>query len=267
MSRGQNQSANLLFGPRKASKLRQPRGGVLIEPKSIDSTFMNLEEYSIPYEVQSTYYCDESDGESSCEQEGICRCHTIDGVDVDIRGRETIARAFLECYSARHQGTRNLRYKPNSIEEFGNLDLAALSWIVRAEYINKTDFTAEAEADYYGDILKRISISHKLASAIDTAAKEYAALESKEQEFDWLYKNQFGDAPPTGKVSKTELKVANIQNDDKAYQTEEASLDTIEPVLLVVRNKQDVVHAGRNLLEAYQNANKQTIKVWLIDQT
>lgn len=180
MARGQGDSSiNPLFGPRTATKMtssvrhlpREPSAN-FIEVSEIESRYSNFK-YDVDYDIEGSNNCS-----SSCDADGICRCYTIDSVNIESVNHKAIANTIFSRYLGQHAYKWDIAYPIFSTEpplEISNLTIKDVENIVEQQNLECKDFVADVGGGYYGDELNSIFLEEHVLVTIDNQIKELLA--------------------------------------------------------------------------------------------
>ena len=163
-----------------------------------------------------TYDC-ESYG---CEEEGICRCGTINNEHIDSVDVSAIVKKIYDDFFEKGKAA----YRNNVINEvlYGigkDIDIYTIDRILRSYKIwENENWDIEVESGYYGQEAGDVKIKESVADKIEEELYIVFSLPSLKEKIEYLLKIEYGKVLP--ELSNCSYESITIDKDDVVFGTE-----------------------------------------------
>jgi hypothetical protein len=168
--------------------------------------------YNINYTTNGYHSC----AESGCDDEGICRCYTIESIDIhDIRINaiaNSIYNSIFDTKSKQYQRDMSI----NSIlfgysKEMSSLiDIYCIDRILRVNKLYDTDLWESTwGGNYYGDEVYTIDITNTTYNNISNDLDTLFSLSSFKEKIQFLLQREYGHILDSIKDKEYDIKIIN----------------------------------------------------------
>jgi len=168
--------------------------------KLLDKDFKG---YGLNYNYDNEYHCDEH----SCDNEGICRCSTIENARIEYVDIKRIVDEIYTLYFDNSKSTKRHNIINSILYGVGKeIDIYTIDRIVRAHKIWKSDnWDISIEGGYYGEEFGDIKIIDSLAKRIERDLDSAFDIEDLDKRIEFILNIEYGYILPELVNSKYEI--------------------------------------------------------------
>ena len=173
--------------------------------------------YDVGYDTIGNTDCENN----GCDQEGICRCYTIDHVDIYNVDFESVSKnIFNQIFDSK--STEFKRDNKIDLVLYGDKDINRYCidrLLVINKIYDKNNWRAHWSSGYYGQEVDKISINSKIFSKLESSISKVISLESLKDKVEFLLIEEYGHI--LDKIKDKEYKIIEVDKSDIVFTQEE----------------------------------------------
>lgn len=171
--------------------------------------------YDIDYESIGNYSCEEY----GCNDEGICRCYTIEEVDINSVNLSSISKDIYSQLFPNNDITVKRDNKINTILNGYDKVIIDKYCIHRILVINKiynsNSWDPKWDSDYYGDEIISIDIKKHLLKIIDEQINTVVSMDSISEKIEYVLNLEYGSILP--KIKNKTFSILEVDKNDIVF--------------------------------------------------